>query len=118
MLIKNGNQFEIYPWKVKYTEYGEEKENWALPNKEWWIDFAEKWGHTEIVDFEEVTLTEGQLERVEAINGLEISDGHLDVAINYVLNGSFPDTQSHPLETLEIKQLLADLIELQLMGGA
>ena len=118
MLIKNGNQFELYPHKVKYIQHGEEKEDWALPSKEWWENFAQEWAHTDIVEFEEITLTQEQLNRLEEVNQLDISEGHLDIVVNYVLNGIFPDNQNHPLETLEIKQLLADLIELQLMGGA
>ena len=102
MLIKKGNRFELYPHKVKYTQHGKEIEQWALPNKEWWIDFADKWEHTEIVGFEEVVLTEEQLARYEQVK-TGIPESYASACVDYILDGVFPEGITHPLRQLEIK---------------
>lgn len=104
MLIKKGSRFELYPHKVKYIQHGKEIEQWALPNKEWWIDFANKWEHTEIVEFIEVELTEEQLKRFEEINQYNISEAFASACIDYILNGVFPEGINHPLRQLQIQK--------------
>ncbi len=101
MLISKGNRFELYPYKVKYVQHGEEKENWALPSKEWWTNFAEKWEHTEIVEFVEVELNEEQLSRYEQINH-GMPEAFRSVCIDYVLIGKFPEGVAHPLIKLQL----------------
>ena len=103
MLVKKGNGFELYPHKVKYTQRGEEIEQWALPNKEWWIDFAEKWEHTEIIEFIEVELTEEQLSRFEDVK-TGIPESYASACVDYILDGVFPEGITHPLRQLEIKK--------------
>ena len=90
MLIKKGNRFELYPHKVKYIQRGEEYEQWALPNKEWWTDFADRWEHTEIIEFVEVELTEEQQARYEQIK-YDIPEAFREACIEYILDGKFPD---------------------------
>ena len=104
MLIKKGNRFELYPHKVKYTQRGKEIEQWALPNKEWWVEFAEKWEHTEIIEFKELELTEAQLRRFEKIK--HESESFKNDYINYILNGVFPEElpKTHPLYLLKLEK--------------
>ena len=90
MLIKDGNYFRLYPWKVRYRQHGQEIEQWALPSKEWWIDFAAKWEHTEIIEFTEVELNEEQLARYEQVKH-DIPEVFREVCVEYILNGKFPD---------------------------
>ena len=104
MLIKKGNRFELYPHKVKYIQHGKEIEQWALPNKEWWIDFADKWEHTEIIEFTEVELTEEQQARVTEIEELPMSEAFRGICIDYILNGVFPEGINHPLRDLQIQK--------------
>ena len=104
MLIKKGNRFELYPHKVKYIQRGEEYEQWALPNKEWWIDFADKWDHTEIVEFTEVELNEEQLARVTEIEELPMSEGFRGICIDYIVDGVFPEGINHPLRNLQVQK--------------
>jgi len=104
MLVKASNKFQLYPWKVKYIQRGEEYEQWALPNKEWWEDFANKWEHTEIVEFIEVELTEEQQARVAEIEELPMSEAFRGICIDYILNGVFPEGINHPLRDLQIQK--------------
>ncbi len=104
MLIKKGNRFELYPHKVRYMQHGKEIEQWALPNKEWWIDFAEKWEHTEIIEFTEIELTEEQAKRAEEIENIRLDEGFREMCIEYILDGVFPVGIEHPLRQLQIKK--------------
>ena len=104
MLVKNGSKLKLYPWKVKYIQHGEEVEQWALPNKEWWIDFAEKWENTEIIEFVEMNLTGEQLARAREIEQLIIDEGHRDICIDYILDGVFPEGINHPLRNLQLQR--------------
>lgn len=104
MLEKMNNGFKLYPWKVRYIQHEEEIEQWALPNKEWWTDFAAKWEHTEIIEFVEVELTAEQLARAREIEQLQISEGHRDICIDYILEGVFPEGITHPLRDLQVQR--------------
>ena len=104
MLEKMNNGFKLYPWKVRYIQHEEEIEQWALPNKEWWTDFADKWEHTEIIEFIEVELTAEQLARAREIEQLQISEGHRDICIDYILEGVFPEGITHPLRDLQVQR--------------
>ena len=103
MLIKKGNRFELYPHKVRYNQHGKEREQWALPNKEWWVDFADKWQHTTIIEFQEVTLNQIQLERFAEVE-TGIPESFASACVDYILEGVFPDGITHPLRQLEIKK--------------
>lgn len=103
MLIKKGSKLKLYPWKVKYTQHGKEIEQWALPSKQWWTDFEQKWEHTELIEFVEVELTEEQAKRAEEIENLRIDEGFREMCIEYILDGVFPTGVEHPLRQLQIK---------------
>ena len=104
MLIKDGDCFRLYPWKVRYRQHGQEIEQWAIPNKQWWIDFAEKWENTEIIEFVEMNLTGEQLARAREIEQLIIDEGHRDICIDYILDGVFPEGINHPLRNLQLQR--------------
>jgi len=104
MLIRKSRKWQLYPHKVKYVQHGEELEQYALPNKQWWIDFADKWEHTEIIEFTEVELTEEQQTRVTEIEELPMSEAFRGICIDYILNGVFPEGINHPLRDLQIQK--------------
>jgi hypothetical protein len=85
----NGAYLELVPLKVRYIQYGEEIEQWALPNKQWWLDFEQKWEHTTIIEFIEVSLTADQLARYEQIKYFQ--DGWTNFYTDYILEGKFPE---------------------------
>lgn len=104
MLRKENGYLKLYPWMVKYTQHGKTVEQWALPSKEWWTDFADKWEHTEIVEFVEVELTNEQLARAEEIEQLRIDEGYRDICIDYILHSQFPEGPDHPLRQLQVQE--------------
>ena len=105
MLRRIGGSFDLYPHKVRYMQHGQEYEQWALPDREWWTEFAEKWDHTEIIEFVEVELSEDQEARLDEINQLNIPEEFRSICIEYVLNGKFPHGYNHPLRQIEIKKI-------------
>ena len=104
MLVKNASKLKLYPWKVKYIQHRQEIEQWALPSKEWWIDFADKWEHTEIIEFVEIELTEEQLARASEIEQLPMDEGFREICIDYIMGGVFPEGINHPLRDLQIQK--------------
>jgi hypothetical protein len=101
MLARKGSRWELYPHKVKYTQHNEEHEQWALPNKEWWTAFADKWEHTEIIGFTEVELSEEQLKRFEEVSNMP--EDFSDIYVEYILNGTFPNEfpNTHPFMVIK-----------------
>lgn len=127
MLERKGNRYEIYPHKVNYTQHGEVIEQWALPNKLWWEDFARLWEHTTINNFIDIDLTPEQIERFAEIQNMP--EDFTQAYEEYVLTGRFVDVEhipsTHPFQVVmlrnennDLKNRVADLFELVLMGGA
>ena len=83
---KNGKA-SLYPHKIKYTRDNDTHEQWALPNKEWWTEFEQKWDDMSIIEFTEVELTPEQLQRFESIEDSIVEGYGFD---EYILNGEFP----------------------------
>ena len=99
MLYRNqGREWAICLYKVKYIQHGEELEQYTH-DKQWWIDFADRWEHTEIVEFIDVAATDEQLARLEEIK--HIPDGFGYECSQYVEFGVFPEGINHPLKTLQ-----------------
>ena len=103
MLQHDGRRFRLYPWKAKYENtYGQQKEKWALPSKEWWESSAERQGFE--VEFEEVELTEKQQERYEQIRRVDMPEQFRGICMDYILEGDFPEGFIHSLREIEIAE--------------
>jgi hypothetical protein len=89
MLTKQGDTFALVPLKVRYLQHGTEITQWALPNRQWWEDFAERWEHTTILGFIEITLAPEQMTRYEQVKNMP--DGWIDQYTDYILEGKFPE---------------------------
>ena len=91
--------------KVKYTQHGEEIEQYVMSEgHDWWVDFEEKWEHTEIIEFTPVEPTEEQLGRFEEVIQLNIPEGFGELVEHYVVDGMFPDGLTHPLKELQLQK--------------
>jgi len=102
--------------KVRYVQHGEEKEQYVgAEGHDWWVDFANRWEHTEIIEFVEAEYTQEQLARFEKIKHMEASEEILE---SYVKNGAFPEGIDHPLRNLQIeKDIAGAYFEIMLLGG-
>lgn len=109
MLQRKSNQWLLYPLKVRYQQHGEEIEQWALPDKQWWLDFAERWDHTEIIEFIEVEINMKQ--RARYVEIMSMPEDFLNVYIDYVLHGVFPleFPKDHPFMLLKTQKESLDL---------
>ena len=118
MFIRQEGKWFLHTQKVKYTQRGKEYVRWATPSKEWWEDFANKWEHTTIVNFEDVILTDEQLERFEEIKNMP--EDFPNVYEKYVLDGVFNTEElpsTHPFQMLRINKNNLDLWDVLLFGG-
>lgn len=105
MIYFKNNQWHICKEKVKYIQHGEEIEQYVgSEGHDWWVDFEQKWEHTDIIDFIPVKPTAEQLQRLEEVNSLNISEDFRELVENYVVNAVFPDGVNHPLIDLQIKK--------------
>ena len=102
MVYFKNNQWHICKEKVKYIQHGKEIEQYVgSEGHDWWVDFEQKWEHTEIIEFMPVEPTLEQLDRLEEINKLNIPDGFGSMLSDYVGNGVFSKSLNHPLRNLQ-----------------
>lgn len=105
MIYYERGQWHFCTEKVRYTQRGQEVEQYVgQEGKQWWLDFAAKWDHTEIIEFVPVEPTPEQVARLEKANRLRIPDGYSETISNYVKNGVFPEGFTHPLRPLQIQE--------------
>ena len=89
--------------KVKYKQHGEEITQYVMSEgHDWWVDFEEKWEHTEIIEFIPVEPTEEQLNRFEEVIQLNVPEGFGGELSDYVEFGIFPEGINHVLKILQL----------------
>lgn len=111
MLYKDKEGLKLSSHKVRYIQHGEEKEQYICSEgQQWWLDFADKWDHTEIIEFIEVSYTPEQLERFEEVKDMKLSE---DILNTYVVEG----IAGEGLEMLALKKENAQLKAENIMQG-
>ena len=102
IFYKNG-KWHICTEKVHYTQHGEEiTQSVGSEGHDWWVDFEQKWEHTEIIEFIPVEATQEQLDRLEEVNQLSIKEGFGYECSQYVEFGIFPEGFNHVLRPIQI----------------
>ncbi len=102
IFYKNG-KWHICTEKVHYTQHGEEITQYVgSEGHDWWVDFEQKWEHTEIVEFIPVEATQEQLDRLEEVILLRIKEGFGYECSRYVEFGIFPEGFNHVLRPIQI----------------
>ena len=104
VFYKNG-RWHLCNEKVKYMQNDKEITQYVgSEDKQWWLDFEEKWEHTEIIEFIPVEPTQEQVDRLEEINQLNIPDGFGSTINSYVEKELFPEGYTHPLGNLKLQK--------------
>src|SRR5699024_5431612 len=108
MLCRENGEWALCPFKVTYKQHGEILERYT-DDKQWWIDFAAKWDHTEVIVIEDAVCTEEQKARLEEVK--DVAEGFEYYASRYVENGTFPNEldaeermKDHPLKNLQLQK--------------
>lgn len=118
IFYKNG--WHLCNEKVYYIQHGEEIIQYVMSEgHDWWVDFEEKWEHTEIIEFIPVEPTEEQISRYNEALQLNIPEGFSGELSAYVEFGIFPEGINHPLKSLQdTKKIegLENIIDI-LLGG-
>ena len=113
MLQHDGRRFKLYPWKAKYKNtHGQQKEKWALPSREWWTSSADRQGFD--VEFEKVELTEEQQGRYEQVRRVDMPEQFRGVCMDYILECEFPEGFFHPLDGIQTKTDISNMIPIEL----
>ena len=73
-------EYEIYPQKVTYKQRGKVIEQYALPNKSWWVETCNNHDHLELIKFTPIEITEDMQERFESIKNFD----RYDLAVKYI----------------------------------
>ena len=103
MLFYKNGKWHVCSEKVRYIQHDEEIEQYVgSEGNQWWVDFEEKWEHTEIIEFIPVEATQEQLDRFEEINQLNIKEGFGAELSDYVEFGIFPEGFTHVLRPIQI----------------
>jgi hypothetical protein len=103
ILIFYKNGWRLCSEKVKYIQHGEEITQYVMSEgHDWWVDFEEKWEHTEIIEFIPVVSTDEQINRLEEVNQLNIKEGFGYECSQYVEFGIFPEGFNHILRPIQI----------------
>jgi hypothetical protein len=104
-MIYYKNGWSLCNEKIKYIQHGEEIIQYVMSEgHDWWVDFEEKWEHTEIIEFIPVEPSAEQSVRLDEINELGIPDGFSAELGDYVESGVFPDGVNHILKSLQIQK--------------
>jgi len=114
---QDNDEWGLFTHKVKYVENGIEQEV-CTSDPSWYQSFEQMHDNFSIANITEIVYTPEQLARLEEIKSMPIAD---TVANDYVIEGIHGDgLEMFALqkENHELKELLADLAELVLLGGA
>ena len=118
MLYKDSEGLKLAQEKVVYTRNGTEYEQPIIEDRNWWLDFEQKWEDMKIVRFESIEYTEEQLTRFEEVKGMDLSQNILNDYVMEGIIGEGLEILALKKENEELKQLLTDLTEVVLLGGA
>lgn len=116
LLEKVNGKWKLHTHKVRFLNKNDEQESYTS-NIGWYEKFATLHDDFEILDVILMQYTEKQLGRLAEIETMDIAD---TVASEYVMEGIIGDgleILELKRENKELKQLLADLTEVVLLGG-
>ena len=103
MVFYKGGRWHLCAEKVRYTQRGEEIVQYVgQEGHDWWVDFEDRWEHTEIIEFIPVEPTEEQLGRFEEVVQLNVPEGFGGELSAYVEFGIFPEGFNHVLRPIQI----------------
>lgn len=118
ILVERVNgKWELYTHRIRFVDKGNDQEVYTS-DVAWYEKFATLHDDFEILDVILMQYTEKQLGRLAEIETMDIAD---TVASEYVMEGIIGDgleILELKRENKELKQLLADLTEVVLLGGA
>lgn len=101
LIYYKDSEWHMCTEKVRYMQHGKEIEQYVgNEGHDWWVEFANKWEHTEIIEFMPVTSTAERLERLEEIK--YIGEGYGSLCTEYVERGTLPDSVNNPLWQLKV----------------
>ena len=80
------NEWKICPFIAHYKAHGKPEFKYTN-NKQWWINFVNRWWHHTDLSFTDVNPTQAQQTRLDEVNTAEIPEGFQAEASAYVESG-------------------------------
>ncbi len=118
ILVERVNgKWELYTHRIRFVDKGNDQEVYTS-DVAWYENFSTLHEGFELTEVVPMQYTEKQLGRLAEIETMDIAD---TVASEYVMEGIIGDgleILELKRENKELKQLLADLTEVLLLGGA
>lgn len=118
VLLRENGVLKLVSEKVLFTRGGIEQEQSVVEGRDWWLNFEKQWDDMAITGFEDIAYTNEQLLRFEEVKSLTVCENVLgDYVMDGVIGGGL-EMLALEKENKELRQLLADLTEAVLLGGA
>ena len=86
MIEKNGSNWELCEWKVIHKSHGNKQIHYTN-DRDYWRDTIEKHDHLTDLGFEEIDFTSEQKQRLEELNGNDVSESYMGMAREKVRKG-------------------------------
>ena len=87
------NEWKICPFIAHYKAHGKPEFKYTH-DKQWWIEFVNRWWHHTDLSFTDVNPTEAQQTRLDEVNTAEIPEGFQAEASAYIESGLISDTEN------------------------
>ena len=87
------NEWKICPFIAHYKAHGKPEFKYTN-NKQWWINFVNRWWHHTDLSFTDVNPTQVQQTRLDEVNAAPIPEGFQAEASAYVESGLILDTEN------------------------
>lgn len=121
MIYLNAGQFEFCPWRIMFTDRGEQRETYT-EDRQAFETMVSNHAHLEIISIESFEPTQEMSERLEEVKAYpERMHGDL---VAYIADGTFPEGKKHGLRELQLEkenealQAALDALAMDvLMGG-
>lgn len=114
---KDKEYLELVTHRVKFVDKNGEQEVYTS-DVAWYEKFATMHSDFDLLEVTEMTYTAEQLSRLEEVKNLDIADTVLNDYVMEGVIGKGLEILALKKENEELKQLLADLTEVVLLGGA
>ena len=117
LVFKENGKWKLFSHKVRYIDNGTEYET-CTTDVGWYETFSQIHNNFELVEIEKINYTTIQIERLSEVENANLA---YSIINDYVMEGTIGEgleVLELKKENEELKQLLADLTETVLLGGA
>jgi hypothetical protein len=117
LVERQANEWRLFTHKIRFIDNGFESEIYTS-DVDWYNKFAEMHSNFSVAEVIEVTYATEQLGRLEEVKNMNLADTIINEYVINGITGEGLEVLALKKENEELKQVLADLTETVLLGGA